>query len=351
MSKALATDADAEALARGEHGDPFAYLGLHLLADGRHVLRAYLPGARGLHLIEPESAEARPLDHTGVDGSFQIVLAERPRFPYRLRAEWPDGSSEFIDPYQFQPVLGEMDLHLFSEGTHFQLYDRLGAHVTTLGGVAGVSFAVWAPNARRVSVVGDFNSWDGRRHPMRQHPGAGLWELFVPGMEEGARFKYEIRSELGPLPFLKSDPFAFRSEEPPATASLVPSTDSRAWRDAGWISSRGERLAYSSPVSIYEVHLGSWRRRPEEDGRWLSYRELAATLVPYAREMGFTHLELLPIMEHPFGGSWGYQPTALFAPTSRFGTPADFAAFADTCHDAGLGLILDWVPAHFPNDP
>ncbi|MGH6988960.1 MAG: 1,4-alpha-glucan branching protein GlgB, partial [Stellaceae bacterium] len=226
-----------------------------------------------------------------------------------------------------------------------------GAHVATIEDVAGVAFTVWAPNARRVSVVGDFNNWDGRRHPMRLHPGAGIWEIFIPGLSEGERYKYEIKGPDGaPLP-LKADPFAFAAEHPPLTASIVAAPGDDPWQDGAWLDMRERRIARDAPVSIYEAHLGSWRRKPEEGNRYLSYRELADELVPYVKDMGFSHIELLPITEYPFDGSWGYQPTGLFAPTSRFGSPADFRALVEAAHGAGIGLILDWVPAHFPNDP
>ena len=240
------------------------------------------------------------------------------------------------------------DLYLFREGTHSRLYEKLGAHPMTIGAAEGVHFAVWAPNARRVSVVGDFNTWDGRRHPLR-HAGAGVWEMFIPGLGVGERYKFEILTGYGEV-LLKSDPFGFAFERPPLNASIVARPDYQ-WRDEEWMRSRESKGSWlDRPLAIYEVHLGSWARVPEDEHRYLSYTELAARLVPYVKEMGYTHIELLPVMEHPFSGSWGYQVIGFFAPTSRFGTPDEFKAFVDTCHEHGIGVILDWVPGHFPKD-
>ena len=247
----------------------------------------------------------------------------------------------------FGPVLGDLDVYLLAEGSHLQIYERLGAHAINHEGVTGTSFAVWAPNARRVSVVGDFNFWDGRRHPMRLRHGAGVWEIFLPGVESGARYKFEIVGPQGDYQPLKADPVSFREEEAPATASIVHTLGSSA-TDDGWTDRSAALNARAAPISIYEVHLGSWRRG--DGNRFLTYDELANTLVPYAVDMGFTHVEFLPISEHPFSGSWGYQPIGLFAPTSRFGDPDAFIRLVRACHDAGLGVIVDWVPAHFPSD-
>jgi 1,4-alpha-glucan branching enzyme len=243
-----------------------------------------------------------------------------------------------------------MDRYLLGEGTHLRAHEELGAQETVLDGVAGVVFSVWAPNARRVAVVGDFNSWDGRRHPMRLHPGSGLWEIFLPGVEAGARYKFEIKGAQGQLLPLKADPYVRAAELRPDTASIVHGAKSFEWSDEAWHGSQAARNGRDAPISIYEVHLGSWRRG-EEGNRFLSYRELAQQLVPYVADMGFTHVELLPVSEHPFDGSWGYQPIGLFAPTRRFGTPEDFCHFVDACHRSGLGVLLDWVPGHFPTDP
>jgi len=253
-----------------------------------------------------------------------------------------------MTPTPFASLLGDLDLHLLGEGTHLRAYEKLGAHPRVVEGVPGVSFAVWAPNARSVSVVGDFNDWDGRRHPMLRISPNGFWETFVPGLGLGALYKFELHGPDGALQPLKADPFAFRCERAPGTASIVHGLPAYAWGDGSWMAARRSRQVHQAPLSIYELHLGSWRRRP--DGSYMSYQEIAADLAPYASWLGFTHVQLLPVMEHPYDPSWGYQPLGLFAPTSRFGGPEDFKAFVDTLHQAGLGVILDWVPAHFPAD-
>jgi 1,4-alpha-glucan branching enzyme len=340
---------DAVAIVNGDHPDPFAYLGPHE-ADQRIVVRAFLPEALSVTVLDTNSA--RPLaslQKVHEAGLFAGSVDRRGRFPYHLVVDWGGQKVELDDPYRFPPWLGEIDLHLLAEGTHLSSYDKLGAHVTAMEGTEGVVFAVWAPNARRVSVVGGFNNWDGRRHPMRKHPGAGLWEIFIPGLAAGERYKYEIKTESGAL-LLKADPYAFAAEAPPRTASIVHDFERRVWRDGDWLAARERRIDRAAPISIYEVHLGSWRRKPEEGNRYLTYRELADELVPHAKEMGFTHIELLPVSEYPFDGSWGYQPTGLFAPTSRFGSPTDFRAFVEAAHRAELGVLIDWVPGHFPTD-
>jgi 1,4-alpha-glucan branching enzyme len=245
---------------------------------------------------------------------------------------------------------GELDLHLIGEGSHHLLYEKLGAHPLRHESVAGVRFGVWAPNASRVSVVGDFNDWDGRRHVMRRHPSVGVWEIFIAGLGPDTLYKYELLDGAGRMLPLKADPFAFRCEPPPGNASIV-SASSYEWNDTEWLQRRRRSFGFDRPISIYEVHAGSWRRGPEDGGRWLNYRELADELIPYVCDLGFTHIELLPVSEHPFGGSWGYQPIGLFAPTHRYGIPDDFRAFVDRCHGSGIGVILDWVAAHFPTDP
>ena len=341
---------DALAIVAGDHPDPFAFLGPHQLGN-RIVVRAFLPEARSVAVRDAASAETlASLERVHEAGLFAGSVDRRRRFPYHLVVDWGGRSVELDDPYRYPPWLGEFDLHLLAEGTHLSSYDKLGAHVAEMEGAQGVAFAVWAPNARRVSVVGGFNNWDGRRHPMRKHAGAGLWEIFIPGLRAGERYKYEIKTAEGAL-LLKADPYAFAAERPPATASVVHDFGSHAWQDDGWLSERARRIDRSAPISIYEVHLGSWKRKPEGGSRYLTYRELADELVPYAKETGFTHLELLPVSEYPFDGSWGYQPTGLFAPSSRFGPPGDFRAFVEAAHRAGLGVIIDWVPGHFPSDP
>jgi 1,4-alpha-glucan branching enzyme len=288
------------------------------------------------------------------DGFFETLFpGVGTLFAYRLEvADHQGGVAAVEDPYRFLPVLSDFDLYLLGEGTHYKAYEKLGAHPRVVDGVRGVAFAVWAPNARRVSVVGDFNQWDGRRHPMRLHPGNGIWEIFVPGLGEGERYKFEILARGGGLLALKSDPYAFTFEaETPRTASVVASLEGYRWGDGAWMAERERRNALDSPMATYEVHLGSWMRVPEEGNRFLTYRELAQKLGAYVRELGFTHVELLPVMEHPFYGSWGYQVLGYFAPTRRYGSPHDFMAFVDQLHQQGIGVILDWVPAHFPRDP
>ena len=344
----MLNDTEIDLIRHARHGDPFSVLGPHADLDGRLWLRAFLPGAT--HVVAVEAADGAtlvPLLLVHVDGLFEGALLALPASGYRLQVRWADGNQSVIDdPYRFPPVLGELDVWLMGEGTHLRPYEVLGATQRTLDGVPGTSFAVWAPNASRVSVVGDFNLWDGRRHPMRLRRECGVWEVFLPGVGGGARYKYEVVSREGELLPLKADPYALQSELRPATASVVAQMPPVAPASPA----RQRANALDAPVSIYEVHLGSWRRKPEEGNRWLNWDELAATLVPYAREMGFTHLELLPISEHPFDGSWGYQPIGLYAPTSRFGDAAGFRRFVERCHAEGLGLILDWVPAHFPTD-
>ena len=340
------------ALIAGDHGDPFAFLGLHGPdANGRIVIRTFQPQAQGVVAIDARSGEPLVrLDRVHEAGVFVGVNQAGGRLPYRLRLEMADGDREIEDPYRFPAVLSDFDVHLLAEGMHKNVYEKLGAHVRLVEDVAGVAFAVWAPNARRVSVVGPFNDWDGRCHPMRFRHECGVWELFIPGLTPGALYKYEIKARSGEILALKADPYAFYAERPPATASIVYDVRGLRWGDGDWLARRRAAGAREAPISIYEVHLGSWRRRAEEGGRYLSYRELADELVPYVRDLGFTHIELLPVTEHPFDGSWGYQPTGLFAPTSRHGAPDDFAGFVDRCHRAGLGVITDWVAGHFPSD-
>ena len=340
--------ATARALAEGRAGDPFAHLGPHL-RDRRGCVAALIPGAARAWVLAEGRDPAAMIRHPVAEDLFVGPLPGLGA--YRLRAEGLGGESwDWDDPYRFGPVLGEIDEYLLGEGTHRRLWQALGAHPVTHEGAAGVHFALWAPNARRVSVVGEFNHWNGLVHPMRRRGATGVWEIFLPGVAEGAAYKYEILGADGHVGPLRADPVGFGAEHPPATASVVRHPGWDGWDDAGWMAERAGRGDVTAPVSIYEVHLGSWRRVPEEGGRYLSYAELARDLVPYAADMGFTHLELLPITEYPFDGSWGYQPIGLFAPTIRHGTPQEFAAFVDAAHRAGLGVILDWVPGHFPTD-
>ncbi|MDR3437755.1 1,4-alpha-glucan branching protein GlgB [Telmatospirillum sp.] len=339
------------AVIRAECNDPFGVLGLHEDSGGL-VLRCMLPSAAAVSVIDAETGElVAQLPRIHPDGFFAGPIGRSERFPYRLRIEDGLGGSRLIDdPYRFPPVVGELDRYLLGEGTHRLLYGRLGAHVTTLEGIAGVAFAVWAPNAKRVSVIGDFNQWDGRLHSMRLHPGCGVWEIFIPGITQGSLYKFEIKGADGKLLPAKTDPFGFAAELPPKTASVVYDLKDYDWNDAAWLEKRSSAMAREAAISIYEVHLGSWRRKPEEGFRPLNYRELAVELGGYVQEMGFTHIELLPIHEHPFTGSWGYQPIGLYAPTSRFGTPDDFRWFIEYMHELGIGVIIDWVAGHFPTD-
>jgi 1,4-alpha-glucan branching enzyme len=334
---------EALAVIGGYHADPFRYLGLHE-ENGHPVVRAFLPNADTVTVIDTERNEC-PLERVHDAGLFSGEVPGR-MDRYRLRAQWNGDTVEFEDVYRFPPVLSDYDLFLLGEGTHLQSYDKLGAHPVTLEGVAGATFVVLAPNAKRVSVIGDFNYWDGRRHAMRVR-GNGFWEIFIPGVLVGQRYKFEILGPDGKLAPLKADPYAFAAEMRPSTASMV--FDEARLAPTAMAPQGANRR--DAPISIYEVHLGSWRRRPEDNNRWLTYRELAEELPAYAADMGFTHVEFLPIMEHPFDGSWGYQVTGLYAPTSRFGPPEDFLALVDACHRAGLAVILDWVPGHFPDDP
>ena len=336
--------ATLRAIVEGRHGDPFAVLGPH--GDGKAAtVTAFVPGAERLWVLTGDGAEL-PCEGLA-DGLFVGKLASVTT-PYRLRAQGHGAEWSFEDPFRFGPVLGEMDEYLLGEGTHRRLWQVLGAHVITHQGVEGVHFAVWAPNAQRVSVVGDFNFWDGRRHPMRRRGATGVWEIFIPALGEGTAYKYELRHQDGTVGPLKADPVGFGSEHPPANASVVRKIGG-GFTDADWMATRAARHTIDAAISVYEVHLGSWRRAPGD--RMLSYVELADQLVSYAKDMGFTHIELLPVSEYPFDGSWGYQPVGMFAPTIRHGTPGEFRAFVDAAHRQGLGILLDWVPGHFPTDP
>ena len=347
----LPTRQDIEALINAEHRDPFSVLGPHADGLGGYYIRAFLPQALSVSVVDRETGDVLgPLSCPDVPGLFVGQFAE-PR-AYALRIQWAGGEQTSEDPYSFGPLLGEMDLYLFAEGNHRDLSHCLGAQVMSVDGVPGVRFAVWAPNARRVSVVGDFNIWDGRRHPMRLRHPSGVWEIFIPRLQAGEAYKYEILGEHGILP-LKADPMALATQRPPQTASKVASPLAVDWQDQDWMQARGQLQRPDAPLSIYELHVGSWQCEVDEVGevaRQYTWHELAQRLIPYVREMGFTHIELMPIMEHPFGGSWGYQPLSQFAPSARYGSPDDFGAFVNACHVAGIGVILDWVPAHFPND-
>jgi 1,4-alpha-glucan branching enzyme len=334
------------AIVEGRHGDPFTILGPHRVPRGGTVIRAFLPNASAASVM---TAAREPVaDFVHVEDGLWVAAVPQVPERYLIRTDWHGSLHESEDPYAFPLLLGDIDIHLLAEGQHRRMADALGALATTVDGVGGVRFAVWAPNARRVSVVGDFNGWDGRRHPMRLRREAGVWELFLPRLGPGERYKFELIGPDGQVLAQKADPCARAGEMPPATASVVADPRPFAWTDDGWMTHRAARQGPTAPMAIYEVHPGSWRR-PEN--RPVTWAFLAETLIPYVKHMGFTHIEFLPITEHPFGGSWGYQPLGLYAPTARYGSPADFARFVDRCHEAGIGVLLDWVPAHFPTDP
>ena len=343
---------ELRAFVTGAHPDPFKILGPHQVGNDV-VIRVFRPDVKEVTVALPgKDIERVPAKQLHPEGFFQAVLPGKKRdLDYRLLFTGHDGSTAIVrDPYAFGAIMGEIDLHLFSEGNHLQIYEKFGAHLRNIGGAEGVYFAVWAPNAQRVSVSGDFNGWDGRVNPMRRLLGSGVWELFLPGVAEGAHYKFEIRTPGGAL-LLKSDPFALFNQHGVQTSSLVYNLDRYQWSDREWMESRPARRLHTSAISIYEVHLGSWKRKTGEGSRSLSYLELAETLLPYVVDMGYTHIELMPVAEHPFEGSWGYQVTNYYAPTSRFGNPDEFRHFVDKCHQAGIGVIMDWVPAHFPKDP
>ena len=315
------------------------------------VVRTFQPHAAAVSLVR-EGEQPLSMTRTDSGGLFEFVFPDESEFfTYQLEITPIEGQTYTSgDPYRFSPVLSDFDLHLIAEGSHTRLYEKLGAHLIKHEGVAGVEFAVWAPNAKRVSVVGDFNRWDSRRHALRPRGGSGIWELFVPGLAAGELYKYAVHSNRKKKLVEKADPFGFAAELRPQTASQVFNIEAYKWNDASWITARREKQSLQAPISVYEVHLGSWRHSPGGDSHPLTYKELSEQLIPYVKDMGFTHIELLPITEHPLDASWGYQTIGYFAPTSRFGTPTEFMAFIDACHSAGLGVILDWVPAHFPKD-
>jgi len=347
---------EVESLLAGELGDPFRLLGPHVVTRNGQtgiVVRAFLPQAKEA-LVEPAGGidVARHMEQAHAPGFFEAFFPGRESLAYQIRVVPWKGSDVLIeDPYRFPPILSEFDLYLIGEGNHQELYDRLGAHLWEVDGVCGVLFAVWAPNATSVSVIGDFNAWDSRRHPMRFRGGSGVWELFLPEVGEYSVYKYEVHSSHGPFDSQqKADPCGFYAEMRPNSGSVVFNLDHYKWNDQSWMDRRAARNLLEEPVCIYEVHLGSWKRRTDEGNRFLTYRELADELIPYVKDLGFSHIELLPVMEHPFDASWGYQTLGYFAPTSRFGTPEDFMYFIDTCHRKEIGVILDWVPGHFPKD-
>ncbi|SMC77881.1 1,4-alpha-glucan branching protein GlgB [Primorskyibacter flagellatus] len=347
MSDALNSDA-AKSLSQGRHGDPFTILGPHE-RNGKPTVTAFVPGAETVEVLTGKASVTPLSPVAGSEGLFTGAL-KRKAANYRLRARNAEAEWEFDDPYRFSPVIGEQDEYFLGEGSHQRIWQVLGAHVMTHEKVSGTHFAVWAPNAQRVSVIGNFNVWDGRRNPMRRRGATGVWELFIPGLGDGEVYKYEIMAADGTVLPAKADPVGFGSEHPPATGSVVRDIRGAKWADKAWMTKRAKVQNVDAPMSIYEVHPGSWKRVAEDGGRPLSYIEMATDLVDYAADMGFTHIELMPISEHPFDGSWGYQPVGMFAPTIRYGTPDEFRAFVDAAHKKGIGILLDWVPGHFPTD-
>lgn len=328
------------------HHDPFSVLGRHSLPKNKEIIRAFLPHAEDARIVDSD------IELTRIEGTdFFCWEGKKGQTAEHFQIAWRDQQGQthtHTDPYSFQPVLSEFDLHLFGEGKHWHAYSFLGAHLEEVDGVKGVVFATWAPNAERVSVIGDFNNWDGRVHPMRARGGSGIWELFIPGIKAGMLYKFEIRNRESGERLVKIDPYGSAFEMRPGTASIVSDRSQYQWNDSNWMEQRRDSDWLHAPLSVYEVHLGSWQK--DDDGNFLSYRELAVRLVDYVKELGFTHIELLPITEHPFDGSWGYQTTGYYAPTSRFGTPDDFRYFVDYCHEHGIGVLLDWAPGHFPKD-
>lgn len=364
-------------LINAEHPDPFSLLGIHRADTGikpseasgtrdslsvpngnatektpsLFVIRSFFPGAKDISVITSDTASSYKMAKIHDAGLFEVIIEDRDDFfTYMLEVcDSQDGLFSIYDPYSFLPVLTDFDTYLFNKGDHHNAYEKLGAHITSISGISGVHFAVWAPCAKRVSVVGSFNQWDGRRYQMRRLGSSGVWEIFIPGLSQGDLYKYEIKTPSGEI-YIKSDPYAFFSELRPETASIVYCMDNYTWNDQKWIADRDSSNIFERPVSIYELHLGSWVRKAEEENRFLTYRELADTLVNYVLDMGYTHIEILPIAEHPFDGSWGYQITGYYSVTSRYGSPEDFMYFVDVCHRNGIGVIMDWVPAHFPKD-
>ncbi len=342
--------AEIKALVLAEHGNPFSVLGMHEVKNKGVTVRSMQPHVTELSVINTTTGKAFAMECIDKIGLFEVFIPETKTFAYQLKAVYKEGHErQFEDPYRFPLQLTDFDLHLIAEGTHYRTYQKMGAHLADNEGVQGVHFCVWAPNAIRVSITGEFNRWDGRCHPMEQRGHTGIWELFIPDLQQGDLYKFEIK---GHNDFLaeKADPYGFAAEVRPQTSSMVWNTHNYEWEDGEWMQQRQKRDWHKSPINVYEVHLGSWKRNGPNEHDWLSYRELADELIPYVLEMGFTHIELLPISEHPFDGSWGYQTIGYYAPTSRFGSPDDFKYFVDQCHRHEVGVLIDWVPAHFPKD-
>ncbi|MDH5677111.1 MAG: 1,4-alpha-glucan branching protein GlgB [Nitrospinota bacterium] len=339
---------EVDRIVNADHHDPYSVLGIHPVKRGV-VVRAFSPESAEIAVVDIHNRDLRyPMEKTDEAGFFEVFIPKRDIFAYDLHKVNFQGQSDIRrDPYSFLPTLGEMDLYLFNEGSHYEIHKKLGAHQAVIDNVAGVRFAVWAPNARRVSVVGDFCRWDGRTYPMRVLGASGVWEIFIPGLAPGALYKYELRARNGDV-FDKADPFAYASELRPRTSSMVWDIAAYQWNDDEWIARRKARDLLATPMNVYELHLGSWAR--DADGNWLTYRQLAPLLAEYARQQNYTHIELMPVMEYPLDESWGYQVTGFFSPTSRFGNPDDLKYFIDFLHNQGIGVLVDWVPAHFPKD-
>lgn len=338
---------EVDALVQGIHNNPHHILGMHECIDDLYI-NAYLPGAKVVNAIEVSTRKKYTLVSERVPGFFSVVIKDKKPFEYKLNVRFDNGDEvTYFDPYVFEPVIDPIDISLFNEGKHYSIYEKMGAHPMTVDGVEGVLFAVWAPNADRVSVVGNFNNWDGRRHPMRKLDYSGIYELFIPGKLVGEIYKYEIKAKSGQV-FMKSDPYAFSSEVRPANASRIADI-SYKWKDTAWMEKRETKDTDAQPMAIYEMHLGSWKR-PTDGREFFNYRDIASLLADYLLMMNYNYVELMPIMEHPYDPSWGYQVTGYYAPTSRYGSPADFMYFVDYLHSKGIGVILDWVPAHFPKD-
>ena len=353
MEPTISAD-QVESVIRNLHHDPFQILGPHEIevnGNKTWVVRAFVPDSTEVYLFNPETGEEYPMQAAHNQHFFEVVLpVHKEIFMYQYRIVAMTGHERIVhDSYYFLPQMGELDLYLFGQGNHHKIYEKLGAHPMEINGVGGVYFAVWAPNARNVSVIGNFNVWHGGKHQMRVLGSSGVWELFIPDIGVGEVYKYEVKDKSGNI-FEKSDPYGFQFEVRPKTGSIVADISKHQWADEQWMERRRNTDPLRQPISVYEVHLGSWMRVPEEGNRFLTYRELAPKLVKYLKEMGYTHIQLLPVAEHPFDASWGYQVLGYYAPTSRFGPPEDFQYFVDYCHQNDIGVIVDWVPAHFPRD-
>ncbi len=345
----LLSKEELNAVIQGNHSNPFAVLGIHKNKGTKEVyIRTYLPQTKKIELLKKDGSSLGEMTKLDDRGFYQINLGAIENFSYKYKVSYNDGN-EFIkeDPYRFPSIFGDIDLYLLAEGNHLNMYKKLGAHMIEFDGIKGVSFAVWAPSAKRVSVIGNFNGWDGRVHVMRNHPACGVWDIFIPDITEYELYKFEVKTQEDYIK-TKSDPCGFLFEQRPKTASVVYDINKYQWHDTHWMEYRKEANSFDKPMSIYEVHLGSWKRKNGYE--YLTYKDLATDLVDYIKYMGFTHVEFLPLTEYPFDGSWGYQVLGMFAPTSRFGTPDEFRYLVDKLHQAGIGVIMDWVPAHFPKD-